>query len=152
MRLEEAISEGIRNAMKAQDKVRMATLRNVKKYILEARSAAAGITELSDAEVVKIIRKLSKQGLDSAEIYRTQGRQELYDEEMAQVHVLKEFLPQQMDDVALTAAVRGIIAAAGAASLKDMGRVMGIASKELAGKAEGKDISDKVKELLSQEA
>jgi len=152
MRLEEAISEGIRNAMKAQDKVRMATLRNVKKYILEARSAAAGITELSDAEVVKIIRKLSKQGLDSAEIYRMQGRQELYDEEMAQVHVLKEFLPQQMDDVALTAAVRGIIAAAGAASLKDMGRVMGIASKELAGKAEGKDISDKVKELLSQEA
>jgi len=152
MRLEEAISEGIQHAMKAQDKVCMATLRNVKKYILEAKSATAGITELSDEEVLKIIRKLSKQGVDSAEIYREQGRQELCDEEMAQVDVLKEFLPQQMDDAALTEAVRAIIAATGATSLKEMGRVMGVASKELAGKAEGKDISEKVKALLAQGA
>ncbi len=148
MRLEEQINEGIKAAMKAQDKVRLAALRNVKKYIIEAKTASAGITELPDGDVLKIIQKLTKQGTDSAAIYKEQGRQDLYDEETAQVEVFKEFLPRQMDDAELTAAVKEIIARTGAASMKDMGKVMGVASKELAGKAEGKAISDKVKTLL----
>ena len=150
MRLEEQISEGIKQAMKAQDKVRLATLRNVKKYIIEAKTATTGIAELPDAEVLRIIRKLSKQGSDSAAIYRAQGREDLCGEELAQVAVLQEFLPQQLDDAALTAEVRAVIAEVGASGMQDMGRVMGIASKRLEGRAEGKAISDKVRQLLAE--
>lgn len=136
-------------AMKAKDDVKRDTLRNVKKVILEAKTAGPNIDLLPDADVLKIISKLAKQGTDSAEIYKQQGRTDLYDYEMAQVEVLKEFLPQQMDDAQLTAAVQEIISSVGASSMKDMGKVMGVASKQLAGRAEGKDISAKVKELLS---
>ena len=149
MELEKQISQGIMDAMKAKDNVKRDTLRNVKKYIIEAKTAGANIDLLPDADVMKIIQKLAKQGADSATIYKEQGRNDLYEYEMAQVGVLKEYLPAQMDDAALTAAVKAIIAGAGAESMKDMGRVMGIASKQLAGKADGKDISAKVKELLS---
>ena len=137
------------DAMKAGDNVRRNTLRNVKKYIIEAKTAGPTLDELADADVLKIISKLAKQGSDSADVYKQQGRQDLYDYEMAQVEVLKEYLPKQMDDTELTAAVKAIITEAGAESMKDMGRVMGVASKSLAGKADGKDISAKVKELLS---
>jgi uncharacterized protein YqeY len=147
MKLEEQISQGIMDAMRGGDAVRRDTLRNVKKYVIEARTAGAGV-ELTDADVVKIIQKLAKQGADSAEIYKTQGRADLHDYEMAQVAVLREFLPQQLSDEQLTAAVREIIASAGATGMGDMGRVMGIASKSLAGRADGKDISAKVRELL----
>lgn len=136
-------------AMKAKDTVRLAALRNVKKYIIEAKTASAGISELPDADALKIIGKLCKQGLDSAEIYRQQNRPDLYEEEMGQVNVLKEFLPRQMSAEELTAAVREIIASVGATSMKDMGKVMGAAAKQLAGKADGKDISAKVRELLA---
>ncbi len=149
MSLEQQISKGIMDAMKAKDQMRLLALRNVKKYIIEAKTAAAGKSELSDDETLKIIRKLAKQGLDSAEIYKGQGREDLYAEEMAQVKVLEEFLPAQLSDAELTAAVKAIIESTGAASMKDMGKVMGVATKQLAGKAEGKDISAKVKELLS---
>lgn len=149
MTLEQKINEGIQAAMKAQDKVRLLALRNVKKYIIEAKTATGGITELPDADTLRIIQKLSKQGTDSAAIYRQQNREDLYAEEIAQVEVLKEFLPRQMSDDELTAAVRELIAQSGATSIKDMGKVMGVASKQLAGQAEGKAISDKVKELLS---
>lgn len=148
-RLEEQISEGIKDAMKARDKVRLDTLRNVKKYIIEAKTAGAEKSELSDEECLRIIRKLAKQGLDSAAIYRQQGRDDLYDYEMGQVAVLQSYLPAMMDDAQLTDAVRAIIGQLGAASLKDMGRVMGVATKQLAGRAEGKDISAKVRELLA---
>ncbi len=148
MTLEKQISQGIMDAMKAKDTVRLATLRNIKKYILEAKTAGVNIDELPDADTLKIIQKLAKQGADSADIYRQQGRKDLADEEAAQVEVLKEFLPKQMDDAELTAAVKAIIAEAGAESMKDMGRVMGVASKQLAGKAEGAAISAKVRELL----
>ncbi len=147
MELEKQISKGIQDAMKAGDAVRRDTLRNVKKYIIEARTTAAGV-ELSDSDIIKIISKLAKQGTDSADIYRTKGRADLYDYEMAQVAVLREFLPQALSDEQLTTAVRAIIAETGATGMGDMGRVMGIASKRLAGQAEGKDISAKVKELL----
>lgn len=149
MTLEEKISEGIKDAMKAKDAVRRDTLRNVKKYIIEAKTAGTSIDTLADADVVKIITKLAKQGSDSADIYKTQGREDLYEYEMAQVSVLKEYLPQQLTDAELTAAVQAIIARVGATSMKEMGKVMGVASKELAGQSDGKDISAKVKELLA---
>ena len=134
-------------AMKAKDTVRLMTLRNVKKVILEAKSASAGIAELSDEEVIKIIGKLAKQGTDSANIYT--NRPDLAAEESAQVAVLQEYLPKQMTPEELTAAVREIITEVGATSMKEMGKVMGVASKRLAGRADGKEISAKVKELLS---
>jgi hypothetical protein len=125
------------------------TLRNIKKYIIEAKTAGAGIDELADAEVVKIISKLSKQGSDSAAIYQQQNRPDLANEELAQVAVMQEFLPRRLSDAELTEAVKALIAEVGATSMKEMGKVMGIASKKLAGQADGKEISAKVKELLS---
>lgn len=149
MGLEKKISDGIMEAMKAKDNVKRDTLRNVKKMIIEAKTAGANLDMLPDADVLKIISKLAKQGADSAEIFKQQGREDLHEYEMAQVNVLKEFLPKQMDETELTSAIKEIISAAGASSMKDMGRIMGIASKQLAGRADGKDISSKVKELLN---
>lgn len=137
------------DAMKSRDTVRLAALRNVKKYIVEVKTAGVELAELPDADVVKIIAKLAKQGADSAAIYMAQNRPDLADEEQAQVAVLQEFLPRQLTDQELTAAVREIIAETGATSPKDMGRVMGVAAKRLAGRAEGRAVSDKVRELLA---
>jgi uncharacterized protein YqeY len=150
MSIEQQISQGIMAAMKAKEPVRLAALRNVKKYILEAKTAGVNLDELPDADTLKIIQKLAKQGTESAEIYRQQGREELAAEETAQVEVLREFLPKELSDEALSEALRGIIAEVGAAGPQDMGRVMGIASKRLAGLAAGGRISAQVKELLSQ--
>ena len=148
MSLEQQISKGIMEAMKAKDTVRLQTLRNIKKYIIEAKTAGTEIVELPDADVVKIIAKLAKQGSDSAEIYRQQNRADLAEEELAQVAVMQEFLPRQLSPEELTEAVRAVIAEVGATSVKEMGKVMGVASKRLAGQADGKDISAKVRELL----
>lgn len=149
MALEQEISKGIMAAMKAKDTVRLTTLRNIKKYIIEAKTAGAGIAELPDADVIRIITKLSKQGSDSAALYRQQGRSDLAAEEEAQVAVMQDFLPRQLTEEELTRAVREIIARTGAVSMKEMGKVMGLASKQLAGHADGKAIAAKVKELLS---
>lgn len=149
MSLEKEISTGIMEAMKAKNPVRLSALRNVKKYIIEAKTTGPEIAELPDADVIKIISKLAKQGSDSAAIYAEQHRQDLADEELAQVAVLQEFLPKQLTAEELTEAVRAIIAEVGATSMKEMGKVMGVASKRLAGQADGKEISAKVKELLS---
>ncbi len=149
MSLEKEISTGIMEAMKAKNPVRLSALRNVKKYIIEAKTAGPEIAELPDADVIKIISKLAKQGSDSAAIYAEQHRQDLADEELAQVAVLQEFLPKQLTAEELTEAVRAIIAEVGATSMKEMGKVMGVASKRLAGQADGKEISARVKELLS---
>lgn len=135
--------------MKARDAVRLSALRNAKKYIIEAKTAGAEITELPDADVLKIISKLAKQGTDSAAIFTEQNRPDLASEELAQVAVYQEFLPKQLTPEELTAEVKAVIAETGAISMKEMGRVMGVASKKLAGRADGKDISTKVKELLS---
>lgn len=135
--------------MKAKDTVRLSALRNAKKYIIEAKTAGPEVAELSDADVLKIIAKLAKQGSDSAAIFTQQNREDLAREELAQVAVYQEFLPKQLTAEELTAEVKAIIAEVGATSMKEMGKVMGIASKKLAGKAEGKDISAKVKELLA---
>ena len=148
MSLEQQISKGIMEAMKAKEPVRLQTLRNIKKYIIEAKTAGTEIAELPDADVVKIIAKLAKQGSDSAEIYRQQNRADLAEEELAQVAVMQEFLHRQLSPEELTEAVRAVIAEVGATSVKEMGKVMGVASKRLAGQADGKDISAKVRELL----
>lgn len=148
MSLEQTISKGIMEAMKAKDTVRLTTLRNIKKNILEAKTAAAGV-ELTDADVIRIITKLAKQGSDSAAIYTEQNRPDLAEEELAQVRVMQEFLPRQLSAEELAEAVKAIIAEVGATSMKEMGKVMGVASKRLSGQADGKEISAKVKELLS---
>lgn len=149
MSLEKEISKGIMDAMKAKDTVRLSALRNIKKFIIEAKTAGTSVDELPDADVIRIISKLAKQGTDSEELYKSQNRQDLADEELGQVAVMQEYLPKQMTAEELTDAVKAIIAETGATSMKEMGKVMGIASKSLAGKADGKEIAAKVKELLS---
>jgi uncharacterized protein len=148
MTLFEQISNDIKEAMKARDSVRLEALRNIKKVMLEAKSAAGASAELSDEESIKIISKLAKQGTESATIYREQNRPELAEAELAQVAIYEAFLPAMLSDEELEKAIKAIIQKSGAEGMKDMGKVMGIATKELAGKADGKIISQKVRSLL----
>ena len=150
MSLFDQISDDIKKAMLAKDVVARDTLRNIKKEFIEAKTAKAGGAELSDDEALKIITKLVKKGKDAAEIYISQNRQDLADEEMAQVKVMEKYLPKQLTDEELTEEIKKIIAEVGAEGPKDMGKVMGAASKALAGKTEGKLISEKVKTLLAE--
>lgn len=150
MTLFEQVSEDIKTAMKARDKVRLEALRNLKKMMLEERAAKGAGTELSDGESLKLILKLIKQGRDAAEIYSSRNRADLAEQELAQVAALESYLPGQISPEELTTAIREIISRTGAQSIKDMGRVMGVASAELAGKADGKDIAAKVREILAQ--
>ena len=149
MSLFDLISSDIIVAMKAREKEKLEALRGIKKVMIEAKSAAGSTGELSDQESLKIIQKLAKQGTDSANIYKEQGRDDLYQQEIFQVKVFETYLPVKMSDAELAESIQAIIAEVGAAGMKDMGKVMGIASKKLAGLADGKDISDKVKALLS---
>jgi len=149
MSLFDQISKDIVSAMKAQDKVRLAALRNVKKYLIEAKTAPGAKDTVTDDAALKIIQKLIKQGEESAQIYTEQNRKDLADEELAQVKVIEVYLPKQMTPEELEAALKEIIQQVGATSQKDMGKVMGVASKQLAGKAQGKDISTKIRELLA---
>ena len=149
MGLFDQISNDILTAMKAREKEKLEALRGIKKVMIEAKSATGASGELSDQECLKIIQKLAKQGNDSAAIYKEQGRNDLYEQEAFQVKVFESYLPVKMSDAELAGAVQAIISEVGAAGMKDMGKVMGIASKKLAGLADGKDISDKVKALLS---
>ena len=142
------ISEDIKNAMKAKDKVKLETLRNIKKVFLEAKTAPGANDTLSDDAALKIMQTLVKQGKDSATLYKEQGRQDLADAELAQVAVIETYLPKQMSAEELEEALKAIIAEVGAEGPKDMGKVMGTATKKLAGLAEGRAISAKVKELL----
>jgi hypothetical protein len=148
MNLFDQISEDLKSAMKAREKEKLEALRNIKKVLIEAKAAKGANSELDDQEVVKAISKLAKQGRDSATIYKEQSRPDLYEVEMLQVEVFEQYLPKKLSAEELSVAISEIIAATGASGMKDMGKVMGIASKQLAGKAEGKDISDKVKALL----
>lgn len=149
MTIEEQVSKGIMAAMKAKDTIRLEVLRNIKKVFIEVKSVAGAPEQIADSESVKIIQKLAKQGRESAEVYKNQGREDLYAHEMAQVEVLNEFLPKQLSEEELRTALKVIIEKVGATSAKEMGKVMGVASKELAGVADGKAISAIVKELLS---
>ena len=143
------ISEDIKTAMKARDKVRLETLRNIKKVFLEAKTAPGANDTLEDVDALKIIAKLAKQGRETATTYTGAGRQDLAEAELAQVEVLESYLPKQLSDSEIEAEVKKIIAETGATSMKDMGKVMGIASKQMAGRAEGGKISAVVRSLLA---
>ena len=143
------ISEGIKEAMKAKDAVRRDTLRNVKKVFLEAKTAPGANDELSDADALKILQKLAKQGRESAEIFTQQGRADRAENELAQVRVLEEYLPKQLSEAELESALRAIITQLGVTEPREMGKVMGVATKQLAGKADGKAISAMVKKILA---
>ena len=149
MDLFEKVSEDIKTAMKARDKVRLETLRNIKKVFLEAKTAPGANDTLTDDAALKIIQKLAKQGKETAKTYIHNGRQDLADDELAQVAVLEEYLPKPLTEAEIEAAVKEIIAQVGATSMKEMGKVMGIASKQMAGKAEGGVISGIVRRLLA---
>lgn len=149
MALFEQVSKDIVAAMKAKDKVALEALRNIKKVFIEAKTAPGANDELDDTAAMKILQKLAKQGHDSADLYVSQGRQDLADAELAQVKVIESYLPQPMTTEEIEAAVKEIITQTGASSIKEMGKVMGIASKQLAGKADGKAISEAVKRLLA---
>lgn len=147
--LYDKISEDIKSAMKARDKVRLETLRNIKKVFLEAKTAPGANDTLTDDAALKIIAKLAKQSKETAATYIQANRQDLADAELAQVEVIEEYLPKQLSEEEITAEVKKIIETTGASSMKDMGKVMGIASKQMAGRADGRVISTIVKQLLS---
>lgn len=149
MALFETVSEDIKAAMKARDKVRLETLRNIKKVFLEAKTAPGANDTLDDADAMKILQKLAKQGRETAQTYTDNNRQDLADEELAQAKIIEEYLPRPLTEAEIEEAVKGVIAQTGASSMKDMGRVMGVASKQLAGKADGRAISAVVKRLLA---
>jgi len=144
----EQISQDILAAMKAKDKVRTLALRNVKNLFIEAKTAPGANDSLEDAAALKILQKLVKQGEDTAALYTTNGRADLAAEEMAQVEVIRAYLPKQISVEELEAALKEIIVKVGATGPRDMGKVMGMAQKELSGKADGKAIADTVKKLL----
>lgn len=149
MTLFDKVSEDIKEAMKARDKVRLETLRNIKKVFLEAKTAPGANDTLEDADAFKILQRLAKQGRESARTYTDNGRQDLADAELAQAAVIEEYLPKQLGEDEIEAEVRKVIADTGAQSMKDMGKVMGIVSKQLAGRADGRAISAVVKRLLA---
>ena len=143
------VSKDIVAAMKAKDKVRLEALRNIKKVFIEAKTAPGANDTLDDAAALKILQKLAKQGNDSAALYKVQNREDLAEVELAQVAVIESYLPKPMSSEEIENAVKDIISQTGASSIKEMGKVMGIASKQLAGKADGKTISEIVKKLLA---
>ena len=149
MNLFDRISSDIKNAMLAKDKVRLEALRGIKKEFLEAKTAKGSDGELSDDTALKILAKMVKQRKESAQIYTEQNRPDLAEPELAEAKVIEEYLPKQMTETELEAELKVIIAEVGATSAKEMGKVVGIASKKLAGRADGKAISAKVKELLA---
>ena len=149
MALFDRISNDIKGAMLAKDKVRLETLRGIKKEFLEAKTAKGADGTLTDDQATKIMAKMVKQRKETAQIYAEQNRPELAENELAEAAVIEEYLPKQLSDEELTARLKEIIAQTGATSAKEMGKVMGVASKALAGQADGKVISAKVRELLS---
>ena len=149
MALFEKVNEDIKTAMKERDKVALETLRNIKKVFLEAKTAPGANDTLEDTDALKMIQKLAKQGKESAQTYIDAGRQDLADAELAQVSVIERYLPEHLSEAEIEKIVKTIIDQTGAASMKDMGKVMGMANKQLAGKADGKTISGIVKKLLA---
>ncbi|MFC2129624.1 GatB/YqeY domain-containing protein [Bacteroidota bacterium] len=148
MSLTETINEEIKKAMLAREKDKLEALRSVKTAFTLARTEKSGATVLSEDEELKIIQKLVKQRKDSADIYKEQNRNDLYEKEMMEMEVIKVFMPAQMDEAELRIYLESLIKELGASSMQDMGKVMGAASKALAGKADGKVISGIVRDLL----
>lgn len=148
MSLFDQVSKDIVDAMKAKDKIRLEALRGVKKEFLEAKTAKGAEGEFDDDAAIKIIQKMVKQRRDSADIYTSQDRADLAEKELAEVSVLEQYLPKQLTPEELEAKLKEIITQVGASSPADMGKVMGVATKSLAGLAPGKAISETVKKLL----
>lgn len=149
MSLQNEIMEGIKTAMKAKDTVALESLRAVKSALLLAQTETGSKEELSQEEEIKLLQRLVKQRKDSANIYIEQGRQDLADPELEQAAIIEKFLPAQLSEEEVEAIVKKIIADNNFAGMADMGKVMGIASKELAGSADGKTISTVVKKSLA---
>lgn len=150
MNIFDKISEGIKEAMKAKDQVRLETLRAIKKEFIEAKTAKGADGELNDETAMKILVKMVKQRKEGAEIFAANNRADIAELNLAEAKIIEEFLPKQLTAEELEEALKTIIAKVGATSPQQMGMVMGVATKELAGRAEGKLISAKVKELLSK--
>ena len=150
MSLFDQVSEDIKRAMLAKDKVALDALRGIKKEFLEAKTAKGSDGELHDDKALQILQKMVKQRKESAEMFTQANRPELAADELAQCKIIEQFLPAMLSEEELTAALRDIIAQVGATGPQDMGKVMGVATKQLAGKAEGKAINLKVRELLAQ--
>ena len=144
------ISEDIKKAMLAKDKVALDALRSIKKEFLEAKTAKGGDGELHDDKALQILQKMVKQRKESAQMFIDANRPELADDELAQCKIIERYLPAMMTEEELTAALTEIIAQVGATTPQDMGKVMGVATKQLAGRAEGKAINLKVRELLAK--
>ena len=149
MSLQTKVMEALKEAMKAKDTVALESLRAIKSAILLAKTEAGAAEELSEADELKLLQKLVKQRKDSAALCTQQGRNDLAEPELAQMAVIEKFLPAQLSEAEVETALRGIINQVGATTPKDMGKVMGVATKQLAGKADGKLISEIVKRLLS---
>lgn len=149
MALFDVISEDIKKAMIAKDKVALEALRGVKKEFLEAKTAKGASGDLADDAALKILQKMVKQRKESAQIFTEQNRPELAQNELAEAAVIEKYLPAKLSDAELEAEIKAIIAEVGAKTAQEMGKVMGVATKKLAGKADGKEISAKVKALLS---
>lgn len=150
MALFEQISEDIKKAMLAKDKVALDALRGIKKEFLEAKTAKGGDGELHDDKALQILQKMVKQRKESAQMYIDANRPELADDELAQCKIIEQYLPAMLSEEGLTAVLTDIIAQVGAQGPQDMGKVMGVATKQLAGRAEGKAINLKVRELLAK--
>lgn len=148
MDLIERVSNDIKDAMRARDQIKLNALRGLKKELIEAKTAKSIDAVLSEEEGLKIIQKMVKQRKDTADIYREQGRADLMEQELAEVNAISGYLPAQMSEEELVAAIKEIIARTGVTSSKEIGKVMGVASKELSGKTEGREISRVAKELL----
>ncbi|MDR1592886.1 MAG: GatB/YqeY domain-containing protein [Prevotellaceae bacterium] len=147
MSLEQKINDGIKAAMLGKDKIRLESLRAVKAAILLVKTSE-NAKDFDETAEIKMLQKLVKQRRETADIYISNNRQELADKELAEADIIEEFLPKQLSAEEIESAVKAIVEETGAASVKDMGKVMGIASKRLAGKADGKLIADTVKKLL----
>lgn len=150
MSLEQLINNDIKVAMRAKEKGRLRTLRAIKAQILLAKTAEGGADKLGEAAEIKMLSKMVKQRKDSLEIYQKQGRTELAEKEAEEVSFIEAYLPKQLSKEELEVILQKIITDVGASSMRDMGKVMGIASKQLAGKADGKTISGIVRQLLNK--
>lgn len=149
MSLTEKINNDIKEAMKAKDKLKLEALRAVKSALLLAKTEKGGGNEITEDKELKILQKLVKQRKESADIYKSQNRNDLYEKEVAEAKIIGTYLPEQMSEEELAEKIKEIIRKTGSGSMKDMGKVMGVATKELAGKADGKLISEQVRKLLS---
>ena len=149
MSLQAKVMEALKEAMKSKNTVALESLRAIKSAILLAKTDVGASEELSEVEELKLLQKLVKQRNDSASLYKSQGRNDLAEAELAQVSVIEQFLPKQLSEKEIETEVLAIVSSIGASGMKDMGKVMGVASQQLAGKADSKLVSAIVKKVLS---